>query len=153
MSEDRNEQGHIMWVCQCDCGCIKDIDGASLRSGNTQSCGCSNGVSRGELKICQILDEASISYIREYRPIELNGKRFDFAILDENNAINRLIEFDGEQHYKESRWERDKLERTKFSDAIKNQYAKDFNIPLVRIPYWEYKNLSYDLLFSDKFLI
>lgn len=28
------------WKCQCDCGNIKIIAGASLTSGNTQSCGC-----------------------------------------------------------------------------------------------------------------
>lgn len=30
------------WVCRCDCGVIKTIIGASLRSGLTQSCGCLN---------------------------------------------------------------------------------------------------------------
>src|ERR1035441_95337 len=28
------------WKCQCDCGNIKNIESASLRSGNTKSCGC-----------------------------------------------------------------------------------------------------------------
>ena len=28
------------WKCQCDCGNIKVIAGASLTSGNTKSCGC-----------------------------------------------------------------------------------------------------------------
>lgn len=30
----------IRWICQCDCGNIKSIQGANLRSGLTQSCGC-----------------------------------------------------------------------------------------------------------------
>ena len=30
------------WKCQCDCGNIKIIAGASLTSGNTKSCGCAN---------------------------------------------------------------------------------------------------------------
>lgn len=29
-----------MWKCQCDCGTIFVVKGASLRSGNTKSCGC-----------------------------------------------------------------------------------------------------------------
>lgn len=30
----------IYWVCKCECGTIKNIKGASLRSGAVQSCGC-----------------------------------------------------------------------------------------------------------------
>lgn len=28
------------WKCQCSCGKVVEVDGASLRSGNTKSCGC-----------------------------------------------------------------------------------------------------------------
>ena len=28
------------WLCKCDCGTEKLIDGVSLRNGNTKSCGC-----------------------------------------------------------------------------------------------------------------
>lgn len=28
------------WLCQCDCGNRKTVPGASLRNGNTRSCGC-----------------------------------------------------------------------------------------------------------------
>jgi hypothetical protein len=34
-----NQRSHI-WECQCDCGNIKNIDGAVLRKGATKSCGC-----------------------------------------------------------------------------------------------------------------
>lgn len=30
----------LRWVCQCDCGTIKSINGAYLRDGRIQSCGC-----------------------------------------------------------------------------------------------------------------
>lgn len=29
-----------MWICKCDCGNVTSVRGYSLRSGNTQSCGC-----------------------------------------------------------------------------------------------------------------
>lgn len=31
---------HIQWHCRCECGAECDVDGYSLRSGNTTSCGC-----------------------------------------------------------------------------------------------------------------
>jgi hypothetical protein len=73
--------------------------------------------------------------------------------LNDNNEVIRLIEFDGEQHYKESNWEREKLNRTQESDKIKNYYALSLSIPLVRIPYWELENLNYNMLFSQQYEI
>ena len=35
---DNNKK--ILWKCQCDCGTIKNIRGADLRSGKILSCGC-----------------------------------------------------------------------------------------------------------------
>lgn len=153
MDIERDKHGRVKWFCECECGNIKSISGADLRSGNTQSCGCLTGTSRGEQKIIDILEENKVSYVREYQPTPLKGKRFDFAILDSNNQITRLIEFDGEQHFKESKWGRDKLDRTKESDSIKNLYALSQNIPLTRIPYWELNNLNYDMLLSTKYEI
>lgn len=84
--------------------------------------------------------------------------RFDFAIFDKNNKLIRLIEFDGEQHYqkgiKNSGWNTyQKYECTLQNDKAKNQLAKDNNIPLIRIPYWERDNITLDLLFSNQYLI
>jgi hypothetical protein len=36
---------------------------------------------------------------------------------------------------------------------MKNSYALDNNIPLIRIPYKEKENLNYELLFSDTYLM
>ena len=30
----------IVWLCSCDCGAIKKINGANLKDGSTHSCGC-----------------------------------------------------------------------------------------------------------------
>lgn len=35
-----NSQGHILWLCQCSCGVIKDFAIAMLKSGGIKSCGC-----------------------------------------------------------------------------------------------------------------
>ena len=36
----RNEGGHAIWKCRCDCGSERKITSDKLRSGNTRSCGC-----------------------------------------------------------------------------------------------------------------
>jgi hypothetical protein len=36
----RNKHGGILWKCVCDCGSEVVLNGDSLKSGNTKSCGC-----------------------------------------------------------------------------------------------------------------
>lgn len=37
--------------CRCDCGTVRDVNGATLRNGNSRSCGClRNELSRQRLK-------------------------------------------------------------------------------------------------------
>lgn len=38
--DKQDEFRQYMWLCKCDCGNVVSIRGYSLRSGNTQSCGC-----------------------------------------------------------------------------------------------------------------
>lgn len=33
-------KGAKKWICKCSCGATKSVQGANLRSGATQSCGC-----------------------------------------------------------------------------------------------------------------
>ena len=40
LREHGKKRGRYHWVCQCDCGRTSIVDGAHLRNGNTQSCGC-----------------------------------------------------------------------------------------------------------------
>lgn len=75
--------------------------------------------------------------------------RYDFVILKNNTPI-RLIEFDGEQHYKNiANW--DSLELQQKRDQIKNEYALSHNIPLVRIPYWERDNITLDMIMGEQY--
>lgn len=93
---------HVYWKCKCDCGNECDVNGTNLRRNLTKSCGCINS-SIGELNIETILKENKINFKREYSDFSLNRARFDFAILNSDNIVIRLIEFDGEQHYNEKR--------------------------------------------------
>lgn len=60
--------------------------------------------SRGEIKICDILDAAGLVYKEEYTFPDLvssSGRplRFDFCVFDDNGDIDFLIEYQGIQHY------------------------------------------------------
>lgn len=79
-------------------------------------------------------------------------KSYDFAII-QNNEVVRLIEFDGEQHYREVPQWRTSLDVIQRRDKEKNEYALSNNIPLVRIPYWERDNITLDMIMGDKYLV
>lgn len=40
--EGRNKFGSCLWLCRCECGSTKVINGADLRRGDSKSCGCLN---------------------------------------------------------------------------------------------------------------
>ena len=47
----RAKNGKVIWKCQCECGNIGFIDGTSLKSGNSKSCGkgsCHTGKPKGK---------------------------------------------------------------------------------------------------------
>lgn len=150
----KNNNGHYYYKVKCLlCGREYEAIGQTLEK--TVGCGCQKSI--GEFNIIQILQQNNIKYYKEYCfPNSL--LRFDFALLDKDNNIYRLIEFDGEQHYeqniKNSGWNTyEKYQYTLKNDLKKNQIAKDNNIPLVRIPYWERDNITLKLLLEDKYLI
>lgn len=141
------------WICQCDCGNIKSITGYNIYTGATSSCGCIN-YSIGEYNIRQILLDNNIEFCTQYHPKDGYGY-YDFAIFKNNNLIH-LIEFDGEQHYKENRgaWKNhESLEKIQERDKMKNEYALSHNIPLVRIPYWMRDKITLNMLLGNEFLV
>lgn len=154
-----DKKDEIWWHCNCDCGNRCDVRGASLRRGDTTSCGCSSQ-SHGELFIEQILKDNNISYIYNkvyFKDLILPSGgigRYDFILLDENRQPYRLIEYDGKQHYVPIDFfgGQEALDKLKKNDEVKNQYAKQHSLPLVRIPY-TINNITLDMLLSDKYLI
>jgi len=156
---DKRDSGSIVWKCQCDCGSIVFIRGTSLMAGVTKSCGCTK--SWGEEKISNILKENNIVFIREksfdnLRFPEYNRKaRFDFAVYNQEDKEKfYLIEFDGKQHMQDNNFGHDDLEKRQKHDEIKNQWCKENNIPLIRIPYTHLKDLCLDdlLLETSQFI-
>lgn len=145
-SDKRNTAGVIYWHCKCECGREKDILGTSLRQKRSLSCGLHNNISRGNVKISEILDEANINYEIEKKFDTCKDQTylpFDFYI---DNKY--LIEYDGIQHF-----DKDTIldyEYTHKHDLMKNQWCKENNIPLIRIPYTHYDNLCLDDLVLEK---
>ena len=145
-------RGIAQWECKCDCGNPNHIivTGDNLRRGHTLSCGCDKR-SHGEIKLSQILNENNISYIQEYKAFKFSSgrwARFDFYI---NNQY--IIEYDGETHYQSNKhgWHNEEhLQKTQERDIIKNQWCKDNNIPLIRIPYWHLQDLCIEDLLLEK---
>lgn len=146
-------------LCQCDCGSQPIIVFNSwLRAKTKLSCGCLN--SKGEAYIRQLLLSANLPFIAQYTFNDLIGKqnnkfRFDFAVFNENNELQFLIEYDGEQHFQPSRGNRLKqtLDEIQERDKIKNNYCKQHNIRLKRIPYTEKMNFTIDDILSNKYNI
>lgn len=101
--------------------------------------------SHGELNIRKYLLENNIEFEQEYKFDDCRRIRplpFDFAIFNKGKLV-LLIEFDGEQHFKQMFPEnsRSTLEYVQTNDNIKNKYCDKNNIPLIRIPYYEKENI------------
>lgn len=159
ITDKRNTQNRPYWHCKCDCGNELDVLITDLLSGHTQSCGCIK--SKGEEKIAQILLENNIPFEKEKKfsncklPATNQYARFDFYVND-----SYLIEYDGRQHfeYDNQGWNnKENFLKTQERDSFKNQWCKNNNIPLIRIPYTKLESLSLeDLLletstFKDEF--
>lgn len=111
----------------------------------------------GEANIQRVLEKNGIKFEKEKKFNDCITKegyqyRYDFYLPQ----YNRLIEFDGEQHfgYKGTGWDtKEKFERTQASDKIKNQYAYIHNIDLIRIPYTKRNNITLNDLLGNQYLI
>ena len=132
---------NVVWKCQCDCGNITYVTTNLLTKGDTKSCGCIK--SFGEEKISQLLRENNIFFEREKQfnncrfPDTNKMARFDFYV---NNEY--IIEFDGKQHFEINNFFEQNLENIQEHDNFKNNWCKENNIPIIRIPYYQLENLK-----------
>lgn len=148
--------GKARYLCRCDCGNSCEVAGSDLRNGQQFSCGCLK--SKGELNITKLLLQHSLSYKKEVKFATCKDKKelpFDFQIFINDNDFY-LIEFDGKQHFSDTlAWSSFSFEKTKKHDEIKNEWCKENNIPLIRIPYTHLNDLCIEdlLLKTSQFLI
>jgi len=143
---------YAWWLCKI-CGHEWNTM-INWRSGENGS-GCPEcaKTSTAEILIRDELNTYNISNTSQFRIKECRNKNslpFDHAIfgdIEKSNLIF-LIEYDGPHHFypvcfggmsKELAIE--EFKQTQINDKIKDQYCLENNIPLLRIPYWEFDNI------------
>lgn len=153
--EDRYKNSKY-FKCKCDCGNEAEVRADHFQGRykkgiweQTMSCGKCNNISNGELKIKEILDATGIKYVYQYKIEEFDKlKSFDFALFNDKDELIKLIEYDGEQHFKPvDIWggeEHFQIQQQR--DALKNEYCNTHGIFLQRIPYYDFKKLSPEYL-------
>ena len=150
ISEYFNTNTYIKYRCK-QCGLIHKALPYNLLHG--YGCPICN-ISKGENKCLTFFINHKINYISQYKYEDLLGigggqLKFDFAIVDNCLKVLGLVEYDGIFHY-EKQYDGDRFEVIQIHDKRKNEYCKEHNIPLLRIPYWEYDNVDKLL---DEFVI
>lgn len=113
---------------------------------------------KGEVRVRRFLEEKGIEFVYQWTDhdcIDTQKLRFDFYLP----KLAVTIEYDGEQHFKPIRFNNsssDEEIETKFQDtlrrdSIKNEWCKNNNIRMIRIPYAEDVEtvLSKELLYMD----
>ena len=113
------------------------LDSDKISVSGCPACGAQ---SNGEIKITNFLKQNNINFksqfVDERCKLE-KSLRFDFAILDDNNNVKHLIEFDGQQHfYPVELWGgNEEFKKTQQRDRIKDEFCEEYNINLIRIRY------------------
>ena len=111
--------------------------------------------SRGEIKIHEILEDAGLNFVEEYSFPDLvstSGRplRFDFAVFDDDDELQFLIEYQGIQHYqaKSKFGGYSGLKKQQFNDFKKREYCFKHNIILIAIPYTDEGRVNYDYIMN-----
>ena len=106
-----------------------------------KKCKCS----KGEERIRNILSNMNLNFIEQYEFDDCvneqgNNLIFDFYL----NKLNMCIEYDGEQHFHNYRFEKsnDRLMKIQQHDKLKNEYCIRNNIKLLRIHYSDFNNIE-----------
>ena len=164
---EESSNSYIEWECICDCGNKTKVRQGNLLHGSTWSCGCMKR-SHGEELIYKYLKNNQFIFKEQYRIDDCRNilpLPFDFALLNDNEKLLGLIEFDGKQHFEPFQFNscdtdtsianyRDCVKR----DKIKTNYCKKHHIKLLRITYedledgnWEY--ILWDFLFNLNLIV
>ena len=137
----KNTKSKLLIMCKCGNKFKRTL--TDFKVSRHQCSECSD--SKPATAIKEYLSKNNVCYNKEqdYEGlIGLNGGnlRYDYALLD-NGLTRVIIEYDGEFHFHQF-YKEQKFDLIKTHDNIKNNFCKNKNIPLIRIPYWEQENLE-----------
>jgi Zn finger protein HypA/HybF involved in hydrogenase expression len=116
-------------------------------SSHKSGSGCPKcSISKGEQSIMNFLDTNNIKYETQYKFEDCLSQTlqkklsFDFYLVEKNMCI----EYDGIQHFEPiDKWGGlDRFEKQTLNDKIKNDYCKNNEIKLLRIPYTSFDNIE-----------
>lgn len=132
---------------KCKCGDIFYTRWNTLLAGKYRCDKCSKNKSSLEYKVESFLKEKEIKYKYQYKNKECKYKRelpIDFAIFNDSKVV-AFIETDGIQHFNKIKifGGEERFKHQKIIDHIKDNFAKENKVPMLRIPYWEFKNEEY----------
>lgn len=137
----------------CTCGREFQISYSKMLTRKKIRCNsCTKSESSIETLTNLYLTSKKISFKQEYTFKDLKTKvnnclRFDFAVFDSNGNLSFLLELDGIQHYKLCNYAKtqDILDKNKSHDKMKDDYCKNNNIKLFRIPYWKFNDINNEI--------
>lgn len=146
-TEDKSNQ-----IVECKCGNCGEIYQTTYRvfmQSRWLCSSCNELASKYENIVKSFLEDNNIKYIPQFvinSCADIRPLPFDFQLPD----YNILIEVDGIQHFKPCHFggvsdeiALERFEYTKKHDAIKDNYCRKYNIPLLRISYKEFEDNSY----------
>ena len=131
---------------KCDCGNTYSTTWSSFMDQQIFRCPtCSRKKSSLAIITEDFLKELNVEFECEVKFEDCIDKSylfFDYKIItSDNNCI--VIEVDGQMHFKAGYNKELGLYNQQRRDKIKDNYCKNNNIKLIRIPYWEYDNDNY----------
>lgn len=127
------------WEVKCFCGNVFTIKANDFLRGRANSCGCINSLQEDAIR--KLLDKYNINYKQQYLFKDLLGMgggclRFDFGVLNNQDELLCLIEYDGYYHFHRNNLTYKGVnvhDITKEHDKRKNEYCKNKDIKLYRL--------------------
>lgn len=149
--KQRHTTPTIIFKCG-ECGETFETSYSAFKTGKFRCSKCSNSMSLFEYKTKEFLDSLNIKYIKEYSFYDCKDilpLPFDFYLTD----LNKIIEIDGQQHFVEKAFFHNReiadFTKTLLHDNIKNEYCKNNNISIIRIPYYDFNK---EEIYKEKIL-